>query len=124
MLRGLLGIVLLLFGIQLGYSFGSPPIKNSMLEGKMKDIARNPGLRGENEIRRDVMAFVVEKNIPMQSAQLQVTMNGDKVGIAAHYKTRVEVLFLSRDYEFFPSSDPSVRMKPKRQVAAKKSARR
>ncbi len=117
MIRGLLWFLLFLGGIHASYLFGGPFVKNRMLEAKMKDIARNPGMRQEREIRRDVMAFVHEKGISMAPNQLQVTVNERGIIIAARYDVHVELLFVERDYEFFPASNPAFRMKPLRRRA-------
>jgi hypothetical protein len=108
MVRGLLAFLLILLGIHVGYTFASPVVKNRMLEGKMKDIAKRPGMRKEVEIRRDVLAFANEKGIPLPAENLAVReVNGHYV-IGARYRTAVKVLFLERDYEFTPATHPSV----------------
>ncbi len=108
MIRGLLGFLLVLAAIHLGYRFTSPYIKNTMLEGKMQDLIRDQGLKGERELRRDTMAFVDEKNIPLRDRDLVVTVpeNGTAT-IAAHYSCDVTFWFYTRHYEFFPASTPS-----------------
>ena len=98
-----------------GRVFASPVVKNQMLEGKMKDIARNRGMREEREIRRDIMKYVSEKNIPLQPTRLQVHLDDGKVTIAGYYTTSAKLLFVERDYEFFPASRPEARLRPQHQ---------
>ena len=111
MIRGLLWLLVFVLSIHVTYTFTSPVIKNRMLEGKMKDIAANRGMRQVPEIRRDVMKFVDEKNIPLPPARLQVSLDGTRCTIAGYYTTQAKLFFVERTYEFFPASHPSVRLK-------------
>ncbi len=128
MIRGLLGFLLVLAAIHLGYKFTSPYIKNTMLEGKMQDLIHDQGLKGERELRRDTMAFVEEKHIPLTDRQLVVMVPETGTStIAAHYSCDVTFWFYTRHYEFYPASSPSASLEARQtlhQRVGRKAARR
>jgi hypothetical protein len=115
MIRGLLLFLFVLASIHVGYIFASPVIKNKMLEGKMKEVAKESALKGESQIRRDVMRFVEEKDIPLSENQLVIVNQDRKLTISAHYSSHAEFWFYQRDYEFFAASHPSAKPKPSSQ---------
>jgi hypothetical protein len=111
MIRGLLVVALIIMGLHVAYLFTSPVIKNTMLEGKMQEIASNHGLKGETELRRDLMEFVTDKKIDLDPESIQLQVQNGKVDIAAHYTTSVTFWFYTRDYDFFPASSEAARRK-------------
>ncbi len=115
MIRGLLVFLLVLAAIHVGYIFASPVIKNKMLEGKMKEVAKESQLKPEHQIRRDVMRFVDEKGIPLTENQVIIEQRNKELIITAHYTTRAEFWFYSRDYEFYAASKPGARHKVRAQ---------
>ncbi|NNF06189.1 MAG: hypothetical protein HKN21_05465 [Candidatus Eisenbacteria bacterium] len=113
MILRLLLVMLLLAGIHCGWKLTSPVVGNAMLEGKMKEMVKNRGMRGERELRRDVMAFAAEKNIPLHESNLFVRVENNKTTIAAAYERDVDLRIYQHHYEFFPATDPSVKIKPR-----------
>jgi hypothetical protein len=114
MIRGLLVFLCILTAIHVGYIFASPVIKNKMLEGKMKEVAKESALKPAELIRKDLMEFINEKEIPLTSSEIVIQQDGRKLTLAAHYTTHAEFWFYERDYEFFPASHPSARLSPAR----------
>ncbi len=125
MIRGLLGVLLILLAIHVGYIFASPTIKNTMLQGKMEDLVQNRGLKGERELHRDIMEFIDEKDIPISDKDLVIRVTDDEASIAAHYTCTASFWFYSRDYEFYPASKPSAKLKPRyrHQTAGRRTVR-
>jgi hypothetical protein len=111
MIRGLLVVALIILGLHVAYLFTSPVIKNTMLQGKMEEIASNHGLKGETELRRDLMEFVTDKRIDLAPESILVQIQDGRTAIAAHYTTSVTFWFYTRDYEFFPASSDAARSK-------------
>ncbi len=115
MIKGLLVLIILLLAVNVAYIFCSPMVKNTMLEGKMHDLATERGLKGEVELRRDTMNFAHEKNIPLDEDQLVVTVADDgTASIAGHYTVDARFWFYDRHYEFYPASEASARLEPRR----------
>jgi hypothetical protein len=114
MIRGLLLFLLILAVIHIGYTFASPVIKNKMLEGKMKEVAKTSPLKRESQLRHDVMEFVYDKGIPLEPGELIIERHDQKFTIAAHYKTHARFWFYERYYEFYPASHPSAALSPRR----------
>jgi len=123
MIKGLLTVFLILGAMHLAYLFSSPTIKNRMLEGKMREIAQDGVMKPESQIRREVMAFVDEKGIPLSADAVVIQKENNRVTIAAHYTDSVQFWFYRRDYEFYPASRASARLKPRHQRAARRTAR-
>ena len=109
MIRALLTVALIILAIHLAYLFTSPVIKNTLLEGKMQDLATNHGLKGETELRRDLMEFITDKKIDVPAEAIQIQVGEGKATIAAHYATTVTFWFYTRKYDFFPASSESAR---------------
>ena len=80
-----------------------------MLEGKMKELVKNRGMRGERELTRDLMAYIREKDIPLPERFLMVNLDNTGVTIAAKYVSRVDVLFYTQSYNFTPASSETAR---------------
>lgn len=115
MIRGLLAFALFVLVLQAGFLFASPVVKNSMLEGKMREIARSKTAKSETSMLRDVMDFVNEKGIDLDQEEIVIVIKDNKATIAAHYTTDVKYLSYVHHYEFFPASDEGARMTWKRQ---------
>ncbi len=118
MIRGLFGVALFVLAIHVAYIFISPPIKNTMLEGKMEEVAKNRVLRTERDVRWLVMEFVDEKKIPLRPEELVVHFGQGQTTIAAHYKVVSRFWFYEREYEFFPASSDDARLTPHRSQQA------
>jgi len=113
MVLRLLGILLALLALHFGYQIAAPAINNTLLEGKMKDIVKNRGLREEREMIRDTMAFAQDKNIPLKKSQLNVRLENGRATIAAAYEVDAKVLFYTKHYRFYPASSPSASLQPR-----------
>jgi len=111
MIRGLLLFALFIFVLRLGVMFSSPVIKNTLLEGKMQEIASNHGMKTETELRKDLMQFIDEKHIDLDMDQVYFEMNDHGCYIAAHYTTEVRFWKYGHTYEFSPASSLSAREK-------------
>ena len=61
MIRGLLAFALFVVLLHVGYVFASPIVKNTMLERKMREVARAKAVKSETSILRDIMSFVYDK---------------------------------------------------------------
>ena len=109
MVTRLLLIALVLFSANTGWQFASPPVKKSLLEGKMKDLAKNRGRRTERQLRRDILEFSREKDIPLREQQLMVTIDNNGVEIAAKYNHSVNILGYSHVYHFDPATSDEAR---------------
>ena len=105
----LLAIALALLVLHFGWQLAEPPIKNSMLEGKMREMIRDRGMRGEKELRRDVLAYAREKDIPLEERYLMINLDNSGVSIAAAYETDVNVLFYTQHYRFKAASSEDAR---------------
>jgi len=101
----LLTIALALLVLHFGWQLAEPPIKSSMLEGKMKEMVKDRGMRGEKELKRDVMAYAREKDIPLDERNLVINLDNSGVTIAARYETDVNVLFYTQHYSFRVASN-------------------
>jgi len=110
MVTRLLLLALAIFVLHSGFQFAEPPVKNGMLEGKMKDLAANRGRKSERSLRKELMAYVREKDIPLNEAKLVVQITNERVIMAASYEIEVEVLGYSRLYEFYPASEEGARL--------------
>jgi hypothetical protein len=115
MIRGLIALALFIALLQAGFLFASPMVKNSMLEGKMRELARSKTAKSETSLLRDIMEFVDEKGIPLDEKEIVIVVKDNKATIAAHYTTQVKYLKYVHRYEFFPASDERARMTWKRQ---------
>lgn len=115
MIRGLIFLTLFIGGLHVAYVFGSPMVKNTMLEKKMREIARSRAEKTESSVRRDVMDFVKDKEIDLDPSELVVVVKDKKTIIAAHYTTEASLFRYVREYEFFPASDESARRAWQRQ---------
>jgi hypothetical protein len=116
MIRGLLLFGLFLLTLRLAFLFSSPVVKNTMLEGKMEEIATNHGMKNETELRKDLLDFIHEKKIDLTSDQIYFEMNDQGICIAAHYTTEVSFWKYHRTYEFSPASSLAAREKARRQI--------
>jgi hypothetical protein len=119
MVLRLLLVLLVLLGLHAGYQFASPFIVNAMLEGKMKDMVKHRGLRGENDLRRDLMAYIREKNIPIHEGEIFIEVSNARVAMAAAYETDVKVWFYQRHYDFQAATAPDLKMQLARGAAAR-----
>ncbi len=117
MIRGLLILALFIFTLRLGFQFASPVIKNTLLEGKMQEIASNHGMKTETELRKDLMEFIKEKHIDLDMDQVYFELSDRGCYIAAHYSTEVRFWKYGHTYEFFPASSLSAREKSRRHPA-------
>ena len=114
MIRGLLIFALFIFTLRLAVMFSSPVIKNTLLEGKMQEMAGNHGMKTETELRKDLMQFLNEKHIDLDMDRVYFEMNDQGCYIAAHYTTEVRFWKYGHTYEFFPASSLSAREKSRR----------
>jgi hypothetical protein len=114
MIRGLLIFALFIFTLRLGFMFASPVIKNTLLEGKMQEMASNHGMKTETELRKDLMQFIDEKHIDLDMDHVYFEMNDQGCYIAAHYTTEARFWKYGHTYEFFPASSLSAREKSRR----------
>ena len=114
MIRGLLIFALFIFTLRLGFMFASPVIKNTLLEGKMQEIATNHGMKTETELRKDLMAFLKDKHVDLDMDQVYFEMNDQGCYIAAHYTTEVKFWKYGHTYEFYPASSLSARERSRR----------
>jgi hypothetical protein len=112
MIRGVIIFGLVILAIHAGIVFGSPVVKNRLLEARMHEVAQNRAMKSEDALRRDMMEFISEKGIPLQEDDLIFTKSGDQFQIAARYQTEARLWFYSRLYDFAPASDPSAALKP------------
>jgi len=113
MILRLLGVLLVLLALHGGYTLASPAIKNGLLEGKMKDLVKERGLKGERELMRDTLAFAREKGIPIDENNIVVRMDNYGVSIAARYETDVDLWGVyTRHYEFYPTTAPEASLAP------------
>ena len=95
--------------LHFGWQLGEPHMKNYLLEGKMKELVKNRGMRGEKDLKRDIMAYAREKDIPLNERHLVVNLDNSGVSIAAQYRTHVDVLFHTQEYVFTPASSEQAR---------------
>ena len=114
MIRGLLIFALFIFTLRLGFMFASPVIKNTLLEGKMQEMATNHGMKTETDLRKDLMQYIDEKHIDLDMDQVYFEMNERGCYIAANYTTEVRFWKYGHTYEFFPASSLSAREKSRR----------
>lgn len=114
MIRGLFGVAVLLLGIHVGYIFLSPSIQNRMLQGKMEEVSKNRTLRSDQAVRRQIMDFIRDKDIPLGPEDLVITMDENGITIAAHYKVTSRFWFYEREEEFYPASSGAARLSPRR----------
>jgi hypothetical protein len=123
MIRAALVFAFIILGIQAGYVFGVPVVKNSMLEGRMKELARNPTNKPVESLRGDVVEYLEDNEIVIQPDQLVMRDTGDKITIAAHYKVEATTWYYSHTYEFLPASEEAarIRLKPRPQTIARRS---
>jgi len=89
-------------------------IKNTLLEGKMQEMASNHGMKTETELRKDLMQFIDEKHIDLDMDHVYFEMNDQGCYIAAHYTTEARFWKYGHTYEFFPASSLSAREKSRR----------
>lgn len=114
MILRLLGVLIFLLVLHGGYTLASPAIKNSMLEGKMKDLVKHRGLKGERELLRDTLAFAREKGIPIDENSVVVRMDNYGVSIAARYEMQADLWGVyTKKYEFFPATAPEASLAPR-----------
>jgi len=123
MIRTALVFVLIILGIQAGYVFGVPVVKNSMLEGRMRELSRNPTRKPMESLRADVVEYLNDNEIKIQPDQLVMRDAGDRITIAAYYKVEASTWFYSHTYEFLPASEEGarIRLKPRPQTIARRS---
>jgi hypothetical protein len=111
MIKGLLVLAIVIFALNGAYQFTSPLIKNTMLEAKIDEAARNHGRKSEAEIHHEVMEFVKDKGINLDESELMVHETDDgKIHLAARYEARGAFWKYSRSYVFFPASDDKARL--------------
>jgi hypothetical protein len=85
-----------------------------MLEGKMKKLVQERGLKGERELMRDILAFAREKGIPMDENNVVVRMDNYGVSIAAHYQAQTNLWGVyTKHYQFYPASNPDASLAPR-----------
>jgi len=111
MIRGLLIFALFIFILRLGFMFASPVVKNTLLEGKLQEMATNHGMKTETELRKDLMQYLDEKKIDLDMDQVYFEMNERRCYIAANYTTEVRFWKYGHTYEFYPASSLSAREK-------------
>jgi hypothetical protein len=111
MIKGLLVLAICIFILNLAYLFVSPIIKNTMLEGKMTEVARNHGRKGEAEIHAEIMVYVYDRDIDLEENELmvEVTDEGD-AHVAARYETHASFWNYTRTYRFAPVSGDKARL--------------
>ena len=110
MIRGLLTLAVFIFLLNQAYMFTSPYIKNTMLDGKMTELAKNRGHRSEAQIRAELMKFIYEKDIEIDDGNVMVEKTGAGVHLAARYQTEVSFWNYTRGYPFFPASSDQARL--------------
>ena len=111
MIRGLLWLAVFILVIRLAVLFSSPVVKNTMLEGKMREIASHYRVKTETDLRKDLMAFIDEKQIDLEMDDVFFQMDEEGCYIAAVYTTEVRVWKYGHTYEFSPASSFSAREK-------------
>lgn len=109
MIRGLLLLAAFIFVIRLAVLFSSPVVKNTMLEGKMREIASHYRVKTETDLRKDLMDFIDEKKIDLEMKEVFFEMNEQGCYIAAHYTTEARFWKYGHTYEFSPASSLSAR---------------
>ena len=111
MIRGLLWLAMFIFVIRLAVLFSSPVVKNTLLEGKMREIASLYRVKTETDLRKDLMDFIDEKQIDLEMTDVFFEMDEQGCYIAAKYTTEVRVWKYGHTYEFAPASSLSAREK-------------
>ena len=111
MIRGLLWLAAFIFVIRLAVLFSSPVIKNTMLEGKMREIASHYRVKTETDLRKDLMDFLDEKKIDLEMKEVFFQMDEQGCYIAARYTTEARFWKYGHTYEFYPASSLSAREK-------------
>jgi hypothetical protein len=111
MIKGLLILAIVIFGLNVAYQFSAPMIKNTLLEGKMSEVASNHGRKSEAEIHKEIMDFVKDKGINLDESELVVHVGEDgRAHLAARYQARADFWNYSRTYTFFPATDDKARL--------------
>lgn len=111
MIKGLLILAIVIFALNVAYQFSAPMIKNTMLEGKMSEVASNHGRKSEAEIHSEIMDFVKDKGINLDDSELVVHVDeGGRAHMAARYEARANFWNYSRTYSFFPATDDKARL--------------
>jgi len=104
MIRTLLVVGLIVFLANLGWIFASPLVKNTMLQGKMEDLAKYRGLKSQGDLIAELRTYIQDEKIPLPNDNLYVQVNDRETLIAGYYETEVNFWFLHHIYEFSPAS--------------------
>jgi NAD kinase len=111
MIKGLLITAIVIFALNGVYQVTAPLIKNTMLEGKMDELAKNHARKAEGELHAELMDFVKDKGINLNETELMVHVGEDgKVLLAARYGAQARFMNYSRSYVFFPASSDKARL--------------
>lgn len=111
MIKGLLILAIVIFALNAVYQVTAPLIKNTMIEGKMVDVAGNHGLKSAGEVQVEIMDYIRDKGIDLDESQLIVHQTDDgRIHLAARYETTGTFWKYSRSYVFFPASDAKARL--------------
>ena len=109
MVKAILIIGVILLVVHMAWVFASPVVNKTMLEGRMKELATNRGMKGEHDLLKDVQSYAEERKIPVPPHAFFIEISGKKTLIAARYTQEAEYWFLHHRYDFTVGSSEEAR---------------
>lgn len=103
-LKSLLGIVLILGAVYVGWQLIPPYYGNFQLQDTIESEARlnSYNMKTEEEIKAIIVKRAKELELPLTAEQVQVQRNGTILSIAADYTVHVDLPIYPVDLHFTP----------------------
>jgi hypothetical protein len=107
MIRAILILGLVILACNVAWIFGSPLMKNTMLQAKMEDLSKYRGLKSQGQLELEMQDYLDEKGIPLPMDNLYLHVNDRETLIAGYYEVDADFWVLHHRYEFSPASSPA-----------------
>lgn len=105
-LKGLLGLAVIVGGFYVAWNMIPPYFHNYQLQDDLDEIARKDTYYpvSDDDVKKAVLAKAEDESIPLKEEQIQVTRQGNALGISVKYHVHVDMAVHPMDLDFAANS--------------------
>lgn len=105
-LKGIIGFVVILAGIYVGWEMIPPYFHNYEFQDDLDEIARRNSytVKTDDDVRAMVIQQAGSYGIPLKEDQINISRNGDGMGISVRYRIHVDMVVHPMDLDFTVNS--------------------
>ena len=86
-----------------GWLFGKPYLQNHFLKQQMQGLADKAHLKNDREIINELIAFAVERDLPLSRRNFEVERYDGRTSITVSYEQIVKTPVYTKAYKFTSS---------------------